>query len=64
LQADSTRTARSTRIADVLHELFAALNDDTLLAAECLARPIVADPQRGCVFTPTHGLPISASSTP
>ncbi len=43
LQAEMDRMARSTRSPDVLRELFAALDDDPYVIAECLARPAIAD---------------------
>jgi N-acetylneuraminic acid mutarotase len=43
LQAEMDRMARNTKQPDVLRELFAALNHDPFVIAECLARPIVAE---------------------
>ncbi len=43
LQAEVDRMARDTRDPAVLRELFAALDDDPALIAECLARPALAD---------------------
>ena len=43
LQAEMDRMARETKQPSVLRELFAALNDNPELIAECLARPILAD---------------------
>jgi len=43
LQAEMERMARSTQRPELLRELFAALDDDPLLIAECLARPILVD---------------------
>ena len=39
LQAEIDRMARDTKSPETLRELFAALNDDPRLIAECLARP-------------------------
>lgn len=43
LQAEMDRMARGTKDAATLRELFAALNNDPTLIAECLARPILSD---------------------
>jgi len=43
LQAELDRMARQTRASAVLDELWAALDHDPLLLAECLARPVVAE---------------------
>ncbi|MGM9486883.1 Kelch repeat-containing protein [Ideonella sp. YS5] len=43
LQAELDRMARSSQAPQVLAELFAALGNDALLAAECIARPLLAD---------------------
>ncbi len=43
LQAEMDRMAEHTKQPDVLRELFAALGNDPLVAAECLARPILAE---------------------
>jgi len=43
LQAEMERMARQTRASAVLDELWAALGRDPLQAAECLARPVVAE---------------------
>ena len=43
LQAEMDRIARSTRDPKMLAELFAALENDPYLIAECLVRPLVAD---------------------
>ena len=43
LQAEMDRMAAQTRRPDVLRELYRALDDDPLLIAECLARPILID---------------------
>ena len=43
LQAEMDRMANQTKDPDTLKELFAALNNDPYLIAECLARPILAD---------------------
>jgi N-acetylneuraminic acid mutarotase len=43
LQAEMDRMASHTKQPDVLRELFAALNNDPFVIAECLARPILAD---------------------
>jgi len=43
LQAEVERMAASSRAPQVLQEIFAALGDDPLLVAECLARPLVVD---------------------
>jgi N-acetylneuraminic acid mutarotase len=43
LQAEIDRMASRTRDGQMLRELFAALNDDPFLIAECLARPVLAD---------------------
>ena len=37
------RMAEHTKQPDVLRELFAALGNDPFVAAECLARPILAE---------------------
>jgi N-acetylneuraminic acid mutarotase len=43
LQAEIARMARGTKDPAILRELFAALHDDPMLVAECLARPVLAD---------------------
>jgi hypothetical protein len=43
LQAELERMARDTKDPDRLRELFAALDDDPRLLAECLARPLLVD---------------------
>jgi hypothetical protein len=43
LQAEMDRMAKGTKDATTLNELFAALNNDPYLIAECLARPALAD---------------------
>ena len=43
LQAEIERMVASSRAPGVLQELFAALGNDPILVAECLARPILAD---------------------
>jgi hypothetical protein len=43
LQAELDRMAASSRSPGVLAELFDALGGDARLAAECLARPVLAD---------------------
>jgi hypothetical protein len=43
LQAEMNRMAEKTKDPGTLRELFAALNNDPALIAECLARPILAD---------------------
>ena len=43
LQAEIDRMTRSTRQPQVLAEIFAALDHDPYLVAECLARPVLAD---------------------
>ena len=43
LQAEMDRMAAHTKQPDVLRELFAALNNDSFVVAECLARPILAE---------------------
>ena len=43
LQAELDRMAVHSKAPDVLRELFAALGDDPGKAAECLARPLLAD---------------------
>ena len=43
LQAEMDRMARDTKQPEVLQELFEALGNDPAVAAECLARPILAD---------------------
>ena len=43
LQAEITRMASQTKQPDVLRELFAALGNDPLVIAECLARPLLAE---------------------
>jgi N-acetylneuraminic acid mutarotase len=43
LQAEIDRMASHTHQPDVLRELFAALNNDPFVIAECLARPHLAD---------------------
>jgi N-acetylneuraminic acid mutarotase len=43
LDAEVRRMARESRDPGMLRELFAALNDDPQLIAECLARPALAD---------------------
>src|SRR5437867_4189478 len=43
LQAEVERMAASSRAPQVLQEIFAALGNDPIVVAECLARPLVAD---------------------
>lgn len=43
LQADLERMARDTKQPDALRELWAALGDDPMLIAECLARPTLVE---------------------
>ena len=43
LQAEINRIASHTRQPEVLRELFAALGNDPLIIAECLARPILSE---------------------
>lgn len=43
LQAEIDRIERETKQANMLREIYNALDNDPLLVAECLARPIVAD---------------------
>ena len=43
LEAEIARMARETRNPRMLTELFASLNDDPILVAECLARPLLAE---------------------
>ena len=43
LQAEMERMAKHTKQPDVLRELFAALGNDPLVIAECLARPILSE---------------------
>ena len=43
LQAEMERMARDTKRPEVLSELFAALDNDPFVVAECLARPILAE---------------------
>jgi hypothetical protein len=43
LQVEMDRMAQHTKQPEVLRELFAALGNDPLIIAECLARPIVAE---------------------
>jgi N-acetylneuraminic acid mutarotase len=43
LQAELDRMAASSQSPEVLAELFAALGNDAQLAAECIARPLLAD---------------------
>ncbi len=43
LQAEMERMARQSKQPDTLGELWAALGDDPLLVAECLARPLLAE---------------------
>jgi N-acetylneuraminic acid mutarotase len=43
LQAEMDRMAKGSKDPQTLNELFAALNNDPYLIAECLARPILAD---------------------
>ena len=43
LQAEMDRMVRQTKDPEGLKELFAALNNDPRLIAECLARPVLAD---------------------
>lgn len=43
LQAEIERMARQTRRPEVLRELWAALGNDPLVIAECLARPLLVD---------------------
>lgn len=43
LQAEMDRMAKGTKDPAMLKELYAALNDDPYLIAECLARPVLAN---------------------
>src|SRR5437016_4399411 len=43
LQAEMERMAQHTKQPEVLRELFAALDDDPFVIAECLARPTLAE---------------------
>jgi N-acetylneuraminic acid mutarotase len=43
LQSEIDRIERETKQAKMLREIYSALDDDPLVVAECLARPIVAD---------------------
>jgi len=43
LQAEMERMAKHTKQPEVLRELFAALGNDPIVIAECLARPIVSE---------------------
>jgi hypothetical protein len=43
LQAEMERQAQQTRQPEVLRELWAALDNNPLLIAECLARPVLAE---------------------
>jgi N-acetylneuraminic acid mutarotase len=43
LQAELERMASATKSSSVLRELFTVLGNDAALAAECLARPLLAD---------------------
>jgi N-acetylneuraminic acid mutarotase len=43
VQAEVERMAASSRAPQLLQEVFAALGNDPILVAECLARPLVAD---------------------
>src|ERR1051325_4932416 len=42
LQAEMERMASHTKQPEVLHELFAALDNDPFVIAECLARPVLS----------------------
>src|SRR6516165_8278912 len=43
LQAEMNRMAQHTKQPEILRELFAALGNDPLVIAECLARPVLAE---------------------
>jgi hypothetical protein len=43
VQAEMDRMAQHTRRPGILRELFAALGNDPLIVAECLARPALAE---------------------
>jgi hypothetical protein len=43
LQAEMDRMAKGSKDPQTLNDLFAALNDDPYIIAECLARPVLAD---------------------
>jgi N-acetylneuraminic acid mutarotase len=43
LQAEMDRMAKQTKQSEVLQELFAALENDSFVIAECLARPALAE---------------------
>src|SRR3984893_15233486 len=43
LQAEMDRMAHHTKQPEVLREIFAALGNDPLVIAECLARPVLAE---------------------
>src|SRR5437773_4248858 len=43
LQAEMDRMAQHTKQPEVLRELFAALGNDPVVIAECLARPVLAE---------------------
>jgi hypothetical protein len=60
LQTEVNRMARRSQAPNVLRELFAALNNDPRLIAECLARPVLADRQIRNLFD--HDTAIHAES--
>src|SRR5207244_6986212 len=62
LQAEMERMARYTKQPEVLRELFSALENDPLVVAECLARPIVADRLLAKAAMPQEPVAMSARS--
>ena len=52
LQAEMERIASHTKQPGVLREIFAALGNDSLVIAECLARPVLTERLiRSCTLT-------------
>ena len=54
LQSEMNRIGRETRLPSVLRELFAALDNDPKLIAECLVRPLVAERRLRELFEHRH----------
>lgn len=59
LQAEIERMASHTKQPAVLRELFAALGNQALVVAECLARPIVAERRINGAATSAEGIGLS-----
>jgi N-acetylneuraminic acid mutarotase len=54
LQAEMDRMAQHTKQPEVLHELFAALENDPFVIAECLAKPVLTERLVGDLSAPDN----------